>query len=150
MREDGEQDAKLKEKLKNELKAVINPFTQKPVFDELYLKEEIYSGRYISKAPDIIALGATFQNCVINHHNLFLSNRAVTKNYLVQDRAGHNMNGVFIAYGPDIRRGKMVSPQILDVAAMLVLLNLDKKLSFLQDKEADGQHSSEGEVKFFV
>jgi hypothetical protein len=43
-----------------------------------------------------------------------------------------------------------VNGEHLDIAAMLVLLNLDKKPSFLQDKETDVQHSSEGEVKLFV
>lgn len=122
MIENGEEDAELKEKLKSELRGMINPFTQKPVFDKVHLKEEIYSGAYISKAPDIIALDTTFQNCVMNHHNLFLSNRAVSRNSLIPDRAGHSMNGIFIAWGPDIKRGKTVDPQILDVGPTILHL----------------------------
>lgn len=34
--------------------------------------------------------------------------------------------------------------------AVLVFLSLDKEPSFLQDKEANMQQWSEGEVKFFV
>lgn len=122
MIENGVEDATLKEKLKSELRGMINPFTQKPVFDKVHLKEEIYSGTYISKAPDMIALGAAFQNSVINHHNLFLSNRAVSRNSLIPDRAGHSMNGIFIAWGPDIKRGKTVDLQILDVGPTILHL----------------------------
>ncbi len=54
--ESGEDYEKLRDRLVENLKALTDPNSGVPIFDSVHRKEELYSGAYLEKAPDIIAL----------------------------------------------------------------------------------------------
>src|SRR3989338_998547 len=86
------------------------------VFDEIYIKKEIYSGDHCKQLPDIAAFQSSFKGLTYNHPTIFLSNKIVIKNYLAPDRATHNMNGIFIVAGPDIEKTKeRINADIIDI-----------------------------------
>lgn len=108
------------ETLKHKLKCITHPDGE-PVFNKIYLKEEIYSGKYLFKAPDIVAFDTNFKGLMYNHPSLFLSEKVVTKNYMAPERATHNMYGIFIAFGPDIKEGtEFIQARLVDIAPTIL------------------------------
>jgi len=97
------------------LRNLHDPENKKRIIDEIYRREEIYSGRYIDDIPDIIFLfselyygdesSPTFIERVT--HTKFLS--------------GHRIDGIFIAHGPDIRKGyKIKNVEIIDLCPTIL------------------------------
>lgn len=112
-----------REKLKNELECIIDPTSEEPVFNRVHLKEEIYSGKYLHEAPDIVAFDIRFRSLMYNHPSLFLSKRVISKNYMAPNRATHNMDGILITYGPDIKEGtENIRARIVDIAPTILHL----------------------------
>ncbi len=107
---------KLKEELKKDLKE-IKSNSNEPLFDKIYFREDIYIGDSFSKTPDIIAFDSSRENSIINHERVFLSNNTFGK---IDDRASHGMNGILVAYGPDIKKNAGVEAELIDLAPTLL------------------------------
>jgi predicted AlkP superfamily phosphohydrolase/phosphomutase len=80
---------------------------------------EIYKGDKVKLAPDIIF---TIDNwrCIINEENfddVFFKNEP----YSNRHTGSHRMNGIFAAYGPDIRKGVgIINAKIYDIAPTIL------------------------------
>jgi len=80
----------------------------KKVFERILLREEIYSGAYIKEAPDIISIPNEFFISKTADGPLFEKHA---------DGCQHDSNGIFLAYGPDIRKGIEINNKgICDIA----------------------------------
>jgi len=103
--------AEIRDKLKN-LKKDVGKDVEVEIFDT----REIYKGSYIERAPDILF---TIDNwrCIISEEQL---DDVLFKNepYSNRHTGSHRMNGIFLAYGPDIRDNgeKLAGLKIYDIA----------------------------------
>jgi len=104
----------LKRKIIRELKDLRNDVGQ-DVEVSIFDPKEIYKGEKVELAPDILF---TIDNwrCIINEENF---NDVLFKNepYSNRHTGSHRMNGIFIAYGLDIRKGfRIDNAKIYDIA----------------------------------
>jgi predicted AlkP superfamily phosphohydrolase/phosphomutase len=107
----------LKQEIKRKLEALINPATGKKVVENVYSKEEIYSGKYLHEAPDLIVDQAKGVHIPggIGQRDVFGSPR--------RWQAENKKFGIFMAYGPDIKQaGKIENVSILDIAPTILHL----------------------------
>ena len=98
-----------------ELKKFTNPYTGSPIFERIYRKEEIYWGEAISRAPEILLVPADSIMAVGTTE--FLSNKAISLTYA--GSGWHRLEGIFIAYGPQILPGRKRKLQIIDLFPIL-------------------------------
>lgn len=94
-----------------------------PLIEQVWKKEEIYSGRHLQDAPDILFFPHKLETIAFGDFE-FGSNRILEPAYGVS--SSHRMNGILIASGPQIAAGaKIASPSLIDIApTVLHLLDL--------------------------
>jgi predicted AlkP superfamily phosphohydrolase/phosphomutase len=83
-----------------------------PLFEQVYLREEIYAGPYLERAPDLLP--------IVNGHNGLLRSGFGDGNLVHyqsdQPYGCHHPDGIFIAHGPGIRRGiRLPAATVMDV-----------------------------------
>jgi predicted AlkP superfamily phosphohydrolase/phosphomutase len=105
---------KLAEELAEGLRAVRRPDDERPLVDEVWSREEAFSGPYEELGPDvslILADGGTI--------SILPSETLVTRREEL--RGHHRWEGIFIATGPGIRAGAEVDElSIVDVAPLVL------------------------------
>ena len=94
-----------------------------PIVDEVFKKEEVYWGEYVDNAPDLLLKMRNFEYI---SYPLFSTGKELLVKPIHGNSGGHRMEGIFIAYGPNIRTGKEIDGvQIIDIApTVLHLLGL--------------------------
>jgi predicted AlkP superfamily phosphohydrolase/phosphomutase len=97
---DGSLRHNLAKELKERLKELKLTRENQPVLREVLLREDIYSGRELQKAPDIVLIP--------NEGWAIRSFLARGKVFTYGKGSDHDLDGVFIAHGPDIANGKML------------------------------------------
>ncbi len=115
--EPGPEAEALLEKLIAGLRSIPDPNTGKPVRVLLYRKEEIYSGPFLKDAPDLIVAMDDYTTEVmaeLGSGALFVPSSF---------RSGtHNLKGLLIARGPNIKRGIELDAGIMDIAPTIEYL----------------------------
>ena len=109
-----EERNKLSIKIKKELEELTSPITGEKIINKVYLKQDIYSGKYLNEAPDLIidqAKGVHIPGG-IGTKELF----STPKKW----RAENKKWGLFAAHGPDIKSGKKIKISILDLAPTIL------------------------------
>jgi len=116
---DEEEYNSLREYIKRELLKVTDPENGRPVVDRVFMKEEIFTGSYIDNAPDLVIMfhetytgsGRFSADLIEPVDNIFLSTNS----------GFHRLNGIFIAYGSDIRKGeKIKNANIIDLPSTIL------------------------------
>jgi predicted AlkP superfamily phosphohydrolase/phosphomutase len=104
------------------LREATDPETGEPITAEVYRREEIYSGPYLDIAPDIVVVLGPGHKAGIGSAGS--PTEVVALGELARDLSGvHTMDGVFIASGPGIRRGAVLTgSQIIDLAPTILHL----------------------------
>jgi len=102
-----------KEKIKNELIEILNNLEHNgiKVFKRIMKKSEVYWGDFVDDAPDILFLT-----------NGFLANPAYSDKIFERFQAGsyHELFGIFLAYGSEIKKGQRVDAKIYDIAPTIL------------------------------
>lgn len=120
----GREYDELRESLSQQLLLVRDPSTQRPPVETVYRREELYSGPYVSLAPDLIVEPHRHQESP--EHNFVLAPLAADSPSRLFDSswpysANHSPNGILIAHGPGIRPGlEIQGARIIDVAPTLL------------------------------
>ena len=112
--EPGEEYEKLRNYIIRELYNLRDPETGEKVIEKALKKEEVYSGPYLNKAPDILVLtkNQEYISDPSPYGDIFSKNS--------NEIHAHKMNGIFIAYGPDIKRGQIKGAKIIDIAPTIL------------------------------
>lgn len=119
---EGKGKERVREELIEKLENLRNPKTGKNIARKVYRKEEIYSGKYLAEAPDLIIdqnPGTHIRGGIgVGKEDVFMEPRGW--------KAENKRQGIFIAYGPAIKRGKRLEKvSILDLApTILHLMNI--------------------------
>lgn len=102
-----------RDSLIEELKRLIDYQTGESVFEWVKPREEVYSGEYIYRAPDII-----FQLKKNYYPSASFGKNVVEWNTLW----GHDYNGIFIGYGSAFKKGKEIVASLNDIAPIVLTL----------------------------
>jgi len=87
----------------------------KLVFRGVYTKDEVYSGDFLDYAPDVVL--------VPNEGYMCVSKLALSEWLTPQWSAHHQPYGIFIAYGPDVKKGcEVEGVRIYDIAPTILHL----------------------------
>lgn len=100
-------------RLKKELYRLRDPITNERVVERVFRREEIYSGKYVKEAPDLLYL----TNCPYVPYNGIEINtgRLITPSPSIQSSM-HTMDGILIMKGPGIRKGvRLEKASIMDI-----------------------------------
>jgi predicted AlkP superfamily phosphohydrolase/phosphomutase len=118
--ERGEEYRKLIEEIKEGLLEIIDDDGEKAI-EKVYTKEELFSGKYLDYAPDIIYIPKGMKYTA-NRYFEFGSNKLFGKPH--RDMSGdHRYNGIFVAKGPGIKRGFRFSDAVIwDIAPTILYL----------------------------
>jgi predicted AlkP superfamily phosphohydrolase/phosphomutase len=113
----GRDSNEVREKIIKELKNLVDPEKKERFVSEVYKKEEIYSGPFVNRAPDIIFFlkGGQYIADVQPRNYLFeeLSWKTGT--------GTHRMEGIFIAFGEGIKKGiRIKRARIIDLAPTIL------------------------------
>jgi predicted AlkP superfamily phosphohydrolase/phosphomutase len=131
----GEDYQDLLREITKELYALRDPETDEPIIDHVFFKKDIFSGPFISDAPDLFPVPHEF-NYHLRGDNLFLSNHWIEKFWLIS--GFHRTHGIFLATGQPIKKGqKIEGSKIIDIAPTLLTL-----LGIPIPSDVDGRHLS--------
>ena len=120
--EPGEEYFRVREEIRVGFAGLVDPDTGEPVFDRVLTKDEAFPGPAARDAPDLVLM------CRPG----FITEYGLRKNFVVGPSQGarfngyHVMTGLFVAAGPELKRGVTIDgARILDVApTILHLLDL--------------------------
>ena len=115
----------LREKLINELKQIENPQTREKLIKKVFRKEDIYKGEYLDDAPDLVILTNEGYNMdpsisLPDNAPLWESLRNIKSNKLFKRVADHSSQGIFLAYGTDIKKAFITEAKIYDLAPTIL------------------------------
>ena len=118
---------KIRDQIRAGLMCLKDNLTDEFVVKDVLYKEDIYQGEYLNSAPDLIVVpkeGYAFcQRAVLMKKDLFFS-----PDIRRGDNSGtHRKDGIFVFYGPDIKKGaKLDNFRLVDIAPnLLYLLGID-------------------------
>jgi len=114
-----EENDSLKEEIIKKLESLKDPDTGERVIEKVFRKEEIYQGKFINKAPDLVILPKKGYSLIHKLSDVPIRNPQFKK-------ADHALNGIFLAHGQDIKHGvKIENARIYDIApTILHIFNL--------------------------
>lgn len=123
---------KVRDNLINKLHSASDPFNGEKIVNDIFKCEEIYHGPYIEKAPDIIAMPKENYEFFRAYRFPFVSVVQTT----VGHSGSHRLNGVFMAVGEEIKKGREIkdaniidlAPTILHTMDVPVPTNMDGKV----------------------
>lgn len=104
-----------RKKIIEELKKIRDPETGEEIFEEVFEKETLYSGGHLNSAPDIVLLPK-------KGYEIY---GGITRDVFHDKRigwtTGNHPNGIFLAHGPDVRKGTEIEDaRIIDVAPTIL------------------------------
>jgi predicted AlkP superfamily phosphohydrolase/phosphomutase len=85
-----------------------------PLIEQVFLREELYSGPYLDDAPDILFFPRNLETIAFGDFE-FPSNKVIEPSYAISGH--HRMDGILFVHGPGVRRGvELDGARILDIA----------------------------------
>jgi predicted AlkP superfamily phosphohydrolase/phosphomutase len=107
----------IRENIINRLKELKDPETGDKIIKDAYKKEDIYTGPFLEKISDIVILPNP------NYMVSYAFSDTIVKPFEPIISASHfsQLNGIFLAHGPGIKRGtKIQSTKIYDIAPTIL------------------------------
>jgi predicted AlkP superfamily phosphohydrolase/phosphomutase len=116
---EGSEYEELRNEIIQELQMLKDPESNQPLVTEAYKREEIYSGRYLNRAPDIVFFLNAFFKGGAGMKKLI---SPVPKYDLKMWSGNHTMNGIFIACNSeDVKKEEIIEgAQIIDLAPTIL------------------------------
>ena len=139
---------KLREYVINKLKELKDPETMEKIFEDVFKKEEIYTGPYLNEAPDIVTLlrGEYKFSVDLNAKEIITP--------LNRIKGSHRLYGIFIAYGQDIKQGITIenariidlAPTILHIMGVPIPKDMDGRV--LKEIFDEGSECAKRQIKY--
>jgi len=112
----GEEYESVRDGLIKELKAYREPATGEPMVSSIQKGEDVYSGPYLDEAPDII---------FFLREGEYIADVQPSESVLVErgwdtSFGSHRFEGILMAYGADIRAGRVSGARLVDIAPTLL------------------------------
>jgi predicted AlkP superfamily phosphohydrolase/phosphomutase len=112
----------LRDEIARQIMGITDPEDGLPVVDQVFKKEELFHGRYLDEAPDLLAImrGLTY---ITRTGYEFAEERGVLfREPYTDETGGHRLEGIVLAAGPDIRPGALPERPIIDLTPTLLQL----------------------------
>lgn len=130
--EPGAEYEALRQQIRERLLALIDPRTGERIVDRVWFREELYHGTYTDLAPDVLFVARDYRYL----GRELLGARGAIETGMNWPNGFHRMNGVFLAYGPHVRRGLQlkgasmvdVAPTVLYDLGLAVPTNMDGRV----------------------
>jgi predicted AlkP superfamily phosphohydrolase/phosphomutase len=127
--EPGAEYEELRQEIRDRLLVLADPRTGQRLVDQAWFREELYHGPYTHLAPDVLFVARDYA-CLGRE---LLGTRGVIETSMNWANGFHRMNGIFMAYGPRVRRGARiegatmvdVAPTVLHGLGLPVPANMD-------------------------
>jgi predicted AlkP superfamily phosphohydrolase/phosphomutase len=114
----GREYKEVRERIKDALLSWRDPENGQAVVEDVYYKEELYTGKYMDRAADILFMPTRLEYWTLGVSS-FISNRIMGPAF--GNSSNHRMNGILMAMGPHIRPGVEVQgANIMDVAPTIL------------------------------
>jgi predicted AlkP superfamily phosphohydrolase/phosphomutase len=111
----------VREEIIARLKALRDPETDEPVVDQIFRREEIYSGDALDRAADILFLPTRLEYFGFGEYEF--GSHKIIESMRQGISATHRMNGVLMLYGQPIRSGaRITGASLYDLAPTLLHL----------------------------
>jgi predicted AlkP superfamily phosphohydrolase/phosphomutase len=116
--EPGEEARAVLRELTAGLRELRDPETGEPLIGEIHTADELYSGPFVDRAPDLTFLPTDMRNKALGTVD-FTSHRFIERAY--GNSGDHRMNGILFLRGPGIRRGAGIEEaRLIDVAPTIL------------------------------
>jgi predicted AlkP superfamily phosphohydrolase/phosphomutase len=125
--EEGSERETLLSEISEKLLELKNPDSGEPVVEKVHRREELYSGRFTARAPDLIVQWTDYayhsrQRFGETESTLFLDAQAMPLSQLEMN-GFHRLNGVFMARGQGIRKDvEIKGASIVDLAPTILYI----------------------------
>jgi len=128
-----EEYARVEDFIISELLKIVDPETGRKIVQDAFRREDIYHGPYVSEAPDIVFLTKNLEYAATDR----IYGSSLVSEPVHKGRGTHRMNGIFIAYGPDIKntgeelkkaRITDLAPTILHMFSLKIPEDMDGKV----------------------
>jgi predicted AlkP superfamily phosphohydrolase/phosphomutase len=107
----------LREQIREGLLALTDPRSGEQIVDRVWYREDLYHGSQTHLAPDLLFVARDYAYL----GRELLGTRGAIETSMNWGNGFHRMNGVFLAYGPHVRRGGQVAgARMVDVAPTLL------------------------------
>jgi len=141
--EPGNEYENIRKEIKDALQKSVDPITKEPFVDAVYFKEEVYKGKDLMDAPDLFVIMKNYAYIIVNGFNF---HNFINRTFLVDNKKPsgfHRLDGIFIAYGKNIKEGQKlktikmedVAPTILYLLGVPIPKNMDGKPCIQMCKE---------------
>lgn len=111
----------LRDELIEKLSALRDPRSNEPIIQRVYRREEVYSGAFLERMPDLVIDWEYRYSFSVDFSTGPLVSSVLDAKRLHWAKSGyHRPNGIFLAHGPDIERGKRVEGVVMDVTATIL------------------------------
>ena len=118
-----ESDA-LAERLIGDLRKLLDPATGQPVFHEIYRAADLYHGPALADAPDLIGVKESRYHVVTadwQGGDEIVASLGDALHFASDQSGQHELAGILMAAGPDVRQGQTVDgAQLIDMAATIL------------------------------
>lgn len=115
--EPGREYEELRALIKNELYRLKDPRTKEPIVDQVWYREELYSGPQVAYAPDILFMAKNYSylgRALFGATEWVRSAESVPIGF-------HRVNGMFMALGPGIKKGcRVEGASVLDITPTIL------------------------------
>lgn len=102
----------IRDSIINKLRATKDPYVGRNIFTHIYKREDIYTGKYLDRAPDIVFILENFMQ-TIETNTIWNNTPPLT--------GTHDMDAIFIGSGNGIKKGHRIDGiSIYDVAPTLL------------------------------
>jgi predicted AlkP superfamily phosphohydrolase/phosphomutase len=117
----GEEYEEIRSRIMERLLELRDPVTKENVVEAVYRREEIYSGDYLDKAPDIVFMPTRLEYFGFGEYE-FGSHKIIEA--MERGISGtHRMNGIFLAYGANVEPGiEVTDASLVDLAPTMLHL----------------------------
>ncbi|MEZ4515886.1 MAG: hypothetical protein R3C44_03265 [Chloroflexota bacterium] len=103
----------LRDEIAAAMLTIVDPEDGLPVVDRVYRKEELYHGRYLETAPDLLAIMRDLTYITRMGYE-FAGQRGELFRVPYTDETGsHRLEGIVIGAGPDIQQGQVLPEHII-------------------------------------
>ena len=143
---DREEYESLVSEITEKLKTLKDPETGTSIIKNVWRKYELYIGNFVENLPDIIIeyAGESEYESVLGFNEQYLVNKPLF--YTADVSSAHKRNGIFLAYGPGIKKGHKIenakiydiTPTILHIFGLPIPTDMDGKvLTEIFDKNSE-------------
>jgi predicted AlkP superfamily phosphohydrolase/phosphomutase len=93
----------VREAIAQQLLTLVDPADGRPVVDRVYRKEELYHGRYLDEAPDLLAIMRGLSYTTRKGYEFADERGMIFREPYTSETGSHRLEGIVAAAGPDIR-----------------------------------------------